>query len=742
MEQDLQHAPDQMGDVANTSVNGAPVASAEKIVSQSQREVEAASERFRSIVEAAGDMLWITSSTGVILEERSLPGSNDLKGKSFLELFRPADREKVATIWQDALAHGRAYELEGHLQHGGEYCLFLVRGAPVRGVDGHIREWVNIGFDITHTQQMRDSERQLREHVSRQEAVFKAITAGVFVGDREGKIIQTNPMADTLFAMQERWHNITVEERNGLFQFYDENDQLIALDQWPMQRLLRGEVLVGQNVLETLMTGPGGESRDLYITGAPIRDEQNQIAGAVVVFHDVTERRQLQRRIQKALDSLLTLAELLVRIPTKLATQPVGEVMDLSTIISAVGQHLSTLICRVLESECAGIALLDSETSQMQLIAIDAPTSEDVAMWREAIQVSLLAEHFNGEAIFRLYTNKVDTCDLASMPTLPHEDHSHKILLVAPMIIGDHLIGVLGLGKKLSDDAYTHEEILLLKAVAKLAGLMIERERLQYEWTRTYANERALLETNRRFDAFLSLASHELRSPLTTILGNIQLAQRRLRTLRRQASEQLESLDSKLERVHQPLEYAVHRGNVQMRMIGDLLDVSRIQANKLELRMRPCDLAAIVFQTVEDQRQVSSERTILLEVPNQPVPIVADRDRIGQVVHNYLTNALKYSPRDSPIIVRVAVEEPGARVSVSDKGPGIPAEEHEHVWDRFYRVKGIEVQSGYDISLGLGLHICNTIIERHHGQVGLESASGRGSTFWFTLPLAPQTWGG
>lgn len=730
MEHDLQNASGQMGDLADRLVTCAPVTSVEKIVSR--HEVQAAGERFRSVVEAVGDMLWITNASGEILEEASLPSSNNrLRGKSFLEIFHPADQEKVAAIWKDAMAHGRTYELEGRIQHKGDYCLSLIRGAPVRGVDGHIREWVNIGFDVTQSQQVRESEHQLREHVSRQEAIFKAITAGVFVGDQEGKIIQTNPMADTLFSMGEHWHNITVEERNELFEFYDENSQPIAKDQWPMQRILRGEMLIGQNAFETVIRGPGGGSRDLYITGAPIRDEQGHITGTVLAFHDITRLRQLQRRIQKGLDSLLILAELLVRTPAKLAARPTSEVVDLSRIIRAVGQHLSNVICQVLEGECAGIALLDSETSRMQLIGIEASAPEEVASWRNAIQASLLTEHLNMETISRLYANEVVTCNLASMPTLPQED---KTLLVAPMIIGDRLIGVLGLGKGSSNATFL-PEMELLKAVAKLAGLMIERERLQYEWTRTYANERALMETNRRFDAFLSLASHELRSPLTTIIGNIQLAQRRLRTLKRQTVEQLEPLDSKLDRIHQPLEYAVHRGNVQMRMIGDLLDVSRIQANKLELRMKPCDLATIVRQMVEDLRQVNHERTILLAEPGGVVPIIADRDRIGQVMHNYLTNALKYSPGDSPVATRLEVAGSVARVSVSDKGPGIPAEEHERIWERFYRVKGIEVQSGYDISLGLGLHICRTIIEHHHGEVGLESESGKGSTFWFTLPL-------
>ena len=118
---------------------------------------------------------------------------------------------------------------------------------------------------------------------------------------------------------------------------------------------------------------------------------------------------------------------------------------------------------------------------------------------------------------------------------------------------------------------------------------------------------------------------------------------------------------------------------------------------------------------------------------------MVDADRLGQVVTNYLTNALKYSPTYCPVTVGLDVDARQARVWVRDEGPGLPPEEQEAIWERFHRVKGIEVQSGSGIGLGLGLYICRTIIERHQGQVGVESEPGQGSTFWFTVPLAPAT---
>jgi signal transduction histidine kinase len=198
------------------------------------------------------------------------------------------------------------------------------------------------------------------------------------------------------------------------------------------------------------------------------------------------------------------------------------------------------------------------------------------------------------------------------------------------------------------------------------------------------------------------------------------------------------------------------------------VDDSRIRQDRLALRLELCDLATIVAGAVDEQRAAEPDRTILLEVPGagdqpgQRVPVLADADRIAQVVTNYLTNALKYSVAGRPVAVRLEVvagarerangamqgsgardggdgERDLARVSVHDEGIGMPLAEQTQVWERFHIVEGNAVQSGSGTSLGLGLYICKTIIEEHHGQVGVQSVPGQGSTFWFTLPLAPPT---
>ncbi len=250
------------------------------------------------------------------------------------------------------------------------------------------------------------------------------------------------------------------------------------------------------------------------------------------------------------------------------------------------------------------------------------------------------------------------------------------------------------------------------------------------------AKVQVLSETTRQMDEFLGIASHELRAPLTAIKGNLQLAKRQLNRMLKQDEITKEEVAGTITTIQGLLDRAERQATVQNRLVNDLIDISRIHAGRLELQVEPCDLTGIVREVVEDQRDTSPTRTILFESPTMELPVQADIDRVGQVVNNYLSNALKYSEETHPVEVHIELEGSVVRVSVRDEGPGLPPGEQERIWDRFYRAEGVEMKSGSGVGLGLGLHICRTIIEQHGGQVGVESKEGVGSTFWFTLPLA------
>jgi signal transduction histidine kinase len=277
--------------------------------------------------------------------------------------------------------------------------------------------------------------------------------------------------------------------------------------------------------------------------------------------------------------------------------------------------------------------------------------------------------------------------------------------------------------------------LLLLVALVRQAVGFLEYVRVRREREAERANAHSLLESTRQMETFLGIASHELKTPLTSLQGNIQLIARRLNRVELEQA-QAEDLVPLVRMASTLIERSERSLGRLGRLIDDLLDDSRIRQGHLEHRLEVCDLAVVVQEAVEEQRLLAPNRTILLGLPEAPVAILADPGRIGQVVTNYLTNAHKYSPEDRPVEVGVQTESQHGRAWVRDQGPGIFEHEQGHLWERFHRVPGMNVQCGSGVGLGLGLHISKSIIEWHHGTVGVDSVPGEGSTFWFTLPLA------
>jgi len=244
-------------------------------------------------------------------------------------------------------------------------------------------------------------------------------------------------------------------------------------------------------------------------------------------------------------------------------------------------------------------------------------------------------------------------------------------------------------------------------------------------------------------DAFIGLVTHELLTPLASLQMTIQLAQQLLKRLllpqaepRDEAQQQqaLEDVLGTLGRSLPPL-------RVQQRLINDLLDHSRLQEGKLEVVLAPCDLVQLVVDTVQEQQTAHPDRLItLVDLPaRDALMVTGDRDRLQQVLGNYLSNALKFAPETAPVRVGITLQAASARVWVQDQGPGLSAKQQAAVWQQFYQVPGMPVQGGGKGGLGLGLYICQHLIRRQHGEVGVESSTGKGATFWFALPLDAPT---
>lgn len=223
-------------------------------------------------------------------------------------------------------------------------------------------------------------------------------------------------------------------------------------------------------------------------------------------------------------------------------------------------------------------------------------------------------------------------------------------------------------------------------------------------------------------DKFLSMVSHELKTPLTTLKGRAQLL---LRQLKREGAQNV--VTTGLE----DMERSINRLQV---LVNDLLDASLIDTNMFVIHRRKCDLVELCRELLSEYT-AGEKPSLRFEAPGEPIIAEVDAERIGQVILNLLSNARKYSPRGYPITVtlqRVGFE---AIISVRDVGVGIAPEALPHIFDQYYRAPGVEVQTGSQSGLGLGLFISKKLVERHAGRIEVQSEPGKGSVFSIFLPV-------
>jgi len=227
------------------------------------------------------------------------------------------------------------------------------------------------------------------------------------------------------------------------------------------------------------------------------------------------------------------------------------------------------------------------------------------------------------------------------------------------------------------------------------------------------------IELERRKDEFISMASHELKTPITTLKGFTGML---LRKFERQGMQEevpmLTRMDAQINRL--------------TKLIDELLDVSKVQAGRLDYEEEPVDLAALLQETVEILQPTSPTHTLIVRETTHAM-IMGDKDRLGQVLTNLISNAIKYSPQANQVDLSITTSNKTVTLRVRDYGVGIPKAHQKHIFDRFYR--GRVSHSKAFPGLGMGLYIAHEIVKRHGGEITVESEEGKGSTFVVSLPL-------
>jgi len=305
--------------------------------------------------------------------------------------------------------------------------------------------------------------------------------------------------------------------------------------------------------------------------------------------------------------------------------------------------------------------------------------------------------------------------DIYFLPPVGSLVHNwHELLQLIPFVLAESIIVVLVAQRERGRRQILFARQELETYAGELEWVNQELERANQE----------LEQANTLKEHFLSMASHELKTPITSIRGQAQLGIRRL-AKQAELSAEVAPLRTTLERIDQ----LTHR---LQSLVDDLLDLSILRSGKMTLRATRCDVGEICREVITEQQSLSS-RSIELEVPSSPVVLQADCERLSQVMTNLVANAIKYSPDNSSVQVRVSQSRHAALIRVHNEGSTIPREQQTHIFEPFYRTP--DAQSSSKKGWGLGLAISKQIVERHGGRIGVESSKEKGVTFNIELPF-------
>ena len=391
-------------------------------------------------------------------------------------------------------------------------------------------------------------------------------------------------------------------------------------------------------------------------------------------------------------------------------SQTLTSTFDLDKLLALILSAANELT----QTEAASILLLDESNTELRFAASTGGDTSKLAALRVPVEGSLAGTIMSSGKPMVIDHVQQDPRHFTGVDkTLAFESRS---MLGVPLVMHERPIGVLEALNKVGDTPFSEEDGQVLLTLAAQAAVAIENARLVTALQRAYEQ---LNHVDQIKSNFIAIASHELRTPLGVIMGYAAMLKEDA-----QNPETSEHLDKVL------------NSALRLRdLIDDMVNVQHIEEGKAKLAVVDFALQEVVQHVVQALHDLYAAKSqeVLLHLPGELLQLRADRDKIGLVLNNLLTNAIKFTGPGGRIMISAERKNGEVNVHVADTGIGIPADEVERVFDRFYQVEPhLTRQYG---GLGLGLAIAKGMIDLHGGRIWVESVEGKGSRFSFSVPI-------
>jgi PAS domain S-box-containing protein len=651
---------------------------------------------YRAFMEATNAIVWTTDASGHPNADspswRAFTGQTEAewRGLRGWEPVHPDDLHAVSADWARAKQIRQPFVSEFRLRrHDGVYVWIACRAVPFLDEDGSVREWFGANVDISAR---KEAEQARARAMSWWETTLRSIGDGVIATDAGGHVTFMNPVAEQLTG----WTTAEAHGRSLVEVFPILNEETRAPVESPVDKVLREGKVVGL-ANHTILLHRDGTVRAIDDSAAPIAGDGGALDGVVLVFRDASSEKQAGARR----DFLTQVSEELV------------QAVDYREALARVVQFAVPRL-----ADWCAVDVIESEGAELRRLAVAHVDPAKVACaheLQERYPPDPRADRGVPQVIRTGRPELYREIPPAMLDQAAVDDEHRRILreldlrsaMIVPLRGAERTFGALTFiytGQR----RYTDDDLAFAEDLARRAGLLIERRRLEEE----------ALAASRVKDEFLAMLGHELRNPLAPIRTALQLMARRPGA---EATKERAVIERQVDHL--------------VRLVDDLLDVSRITRGMIKLHREPVDIGAVIARAIEMASPLLEQRGhhLELQIPRERLLVDGDPARLAQVFSNLLTNAAKFTDPGGHIAVSAAREDREIVVVVTDSGVGIAPEFLPSLFETFVQERRtVERSQG---GLGLGLSIVRSLVTMHGGTVSVHSEGrGRGSTFTVRIP--------